>query len=193
MSYDVQIRYSPQIRGNWDDIRISVIRPDVIGQDSDCYNINPLEEQERSLKMHEYETSVIALPDLCLEEGKTYKFIVSFHRQSIHEPNPKAQILIDSVRIFKSHLMLNLLLIFILSLHSFQGLKSHLFLLDPHRLLYVNRNLTIIDATILITMCQLGMRLMYVKNLLIWLLLKCLTELHVRTLKFVCVKFLSNR
>ena len=47
MSYDVQIRYSPQIRGNWDDIRISVIRPDVVGQDSDCYNINPLEEQER--------------------------------------------------------------------------------------------------------------------------------------------------
>lgn len=97
MSYDVQIRYSPQIRGNWDDIRISVIRPDVVGQDSECYNVNPLEEQERALKMHEYETSVIALPDLCLEEGKTYKFIVSFHRQSMHEPNPKAQILIDSV------------------------------------------------------------------------------------------------
>lgn len=97
MNYDVQLRYSPQIRGSWDDVKISVIRPDVIGHDSACYNNNPLEEQERSLRLNEYETHTIALPDLCLEEGKTYKFIVSFHRQSAYEPNPKAQILIDSV------------------------------------------------------------------------------------------------
>lgn len=100
MGYDVQIRYTPQIRGNWDDVRISLVRPDMVGHDSGCYNINPLEEQERTLTMSEYDTSVIALPDLCLEEGKTYKFIVSFHRQSYHEPNPKAQILIDSVIFF---------------------------------------------------------------------------------------------
>ena len=100
MNYDVQIRYSPQIRGSWDDVRISVIRPDAVGQNNECANINPLEEQERTLRMYEYENSVVALQDLCLEEGKTYKFIVSFHRQSIYEPNPKAQILIDSVRNF---------------------------------------------------------------------------------------------
>lgn len=99
MNYDVQIRYSPQIRGNWDDVRISVIRPDAVGHDSECANINPLEEQERTLRMNEYESSVVALHDLCLEEGKTYKFIVSFHRQSYYEPNPKAQILIDSVNL----------------------------------------------------------------------------------------------
>ncbi len=100
MNYDVQIRYSPQIRGSWDDVRISVIRPDAVGQNNECANINPLEEQERTLRMYEYENSVVALQDLCLEEGKTYKFIVSFHRQSLYEPNPKAQILIDSVRNF---------------------------------------------------------------------------------------------
>jgi laminin, beta 1 len=99
MNYDVQLRYSPQIRGSWEDVRISVIRPDAPGTDSACYNINPLEEQERTLRLNEYDTSTIALTDLCLEEGKTYKFIVSFHRQSPYEPNPKAQILVDSVRL----------------------------------------------------------------------------------------------
>lgn len=99
MNYDVQLRYSPQIRGSWEDVRISVIRPDAIGHDSACYNTNPLEEQERLLRLNEYESNTIALPDLCLEEGKTYKFIVSFHRQSAYESNPKAQILIDSVNL----------------------------------------------------------------------------------------------
>lgn len=97
MNYDIQLRYSPQIRGSWEDVRVSVIRPDAIGHDSACYNINPLEEQEKSLRLNEYDTNTVILQDLCLEEGKTYKFIVSFHRQSSYEPNPKAQILVDSV------------------------------------------------------------------------------------------------
>lgn len=99
MNYDVQLRYSPQIRGSWEDVRISVIRPDSIGVESACYNINRLEEQERPLRLDEHETKTIALNDLCLEEGKTYKFIISFHRQSSYEPNPKAQILVDSVKL----------------------------------------------------------------------------------------------
>lgn len=100
MNYDVQLRYSPQIRGSWEDVRISLIRPDGIGHESVCFNSSPLEEQERTIRLNEYDTSTIALPDLCLEEGKTYKFIVSFHRQSPYEPNPNAQILVDSVRNF---------------------------------------------------------------------------------------------
>lgn len=98
MNYDVQLRYFPQIRGSWEDVRISVIRPNAIGHESECYNSNPLEEQEQSIRLNEYDSQTIALQDLCLEEGKTYKFIVSFHRQSSYEPNPKAQILVDSVK-----------------------------------------------------------------------------------------------
>jgi laminin, beta 1 len=98
MNYDVVLRYSPQVRGNWEDVRISVIRPDPIGHSSECYNINPHEESEASLYLDERETSTIALKDLCLEQGKTYKFIVSFNRQSRYESNPKAHILVDSVR-----------------------------------------------------------------------------------------------
>lgn len=99
MNYDVLLRYAPQQRGNWEDVRVSLIRPETITQDSGCYNINPLEEQEKSLRLNDYDTKTIALSDLCLEEGKTYKFLFSFHRQSPYEPNPKAQILVDSVSI----------------------------------------------------------------------------------------------
>ena len=97
MNYDVVLRYAPQQRGSWEDVRVSLVRPDGIGQGSECYNIKPLEEQEISLSLNDYATSAIALADLCLEEGRTYKFLFSFNRQSSYEPNPKAQILIDSV------------------------------------------------------------------------------------------------
>lgn len=98
MNYDVILRYAPQQRGSWEDVRVSLVRPDGMSQGSDCYNVNPLDEQEMSLRLNDYDTRVIALADLCLEEGRTYKFLFSFNRQSPYEPNPKAQILIDSVR-----------------------------------------------------------------------------------------------
>lgn len=98
MNYDVLLRYAPQQRGDWEDVRVSLIRPDGVAEDSGCFNLNPLDEQERSLRLNDYDTKTIALSDLCLEEGKTYTFVFSFNRQSPYEPNPKAQILIDSVR-----------------------------------------------------------------------------------------------
>jgi laminin, beta 1 len=97
MNYDVQLRYLPQIKGPWEDVRVSLLRPDNAEPGSDCYNANPLDENERRLRLDEYDSKVIALQDLCLEQGKVYKFIVSFHRQSPYEANPKSQILIDSV------------------------------------------------------------------------------------------------
>lgn len=102
MNYDIQIRYLPQIKGSWEDVRVSLVRPDAIGEGSGCYNANPFEEQEKQLRLEEYDSKVVALEDLCLEEGKVYKFIVSLHRQSPYEPNPKSQILVDSVSIFKT-------------------------------------------------------------------------------------------
>ncbi len=99
MGYDVVIRYEPQVIGSWEDVRISLIRPPDENPDS-CHNKNVHFEQEFPVKINDYERTSIALQDVCLEEDKVYKFIVSFHRQSQQEPNPKAQILVDSVSIF---------------------------------------------------------------------------------------------
>lgn len=97
MNYDVLLRFTT-IQGGWEDARISLIRPDGVEVDSACYNINPYEEREKQIRLDDRQTSVVALQDLCLENGKIYKFIVSFERQSSRESNPSAQILIDSVR-----------------------------------------------------------------------------------------------
>ena len=103
MNYDVVLRYTPQQKGDWEDVRISLIRPDGVEVDSMCYNVNPNEEREKHIRLYDYETSVVALHNLCLEDGKIYKFIVSFQRQSQRESNPSAQILIDSVIFLPYH------------------------------------------------------------------------------------------
>ena len=97
MNYDVQIRYSPQIKGDWDDVRISIIRPDPYDPEGDCANSHPSKEVNIHTTLAEYELSKIALEDICLEQGKTYKFIVSFQQHNPYDNDPAAQILIDSV------------------------------------------------------------------------------------------------
>lgn len=185
MNYDVQLRYSPQIRGSWEDVRVSVIRPDAIGHDSACYNINPLEEQEQTLRLNEYDTHTIALQDLCLEEGKTYKFIVSFHRQSSYEQNPKAQILVDSVNFINSLLSTFINLRTDCSSSWFLVLKSRQSSRAPRQPTTESKTLIIIAATTPTTMFHREMSTRNAKNCSRWLELWSITEPHVSQKEFV--------
>uniref|UniRef100_W4VRM4 Putative laminin n=1 Tax=Corethrella appendiculata TaxID=1370023 RepID=W4VRM4_9DIPT len=97
MSYDIVLRYSPQIKGDWDDIRVTVIRPDPYDPNGPCANSYPENEKDRHVTLSEYEHSAVLLSDVCLESGKTYKFKISFQRHNPYEDNPAAQILIDSL------------------------------------------------------------------------------------------------
>lgn len=98
MNYDIQIRYSPQYQGSWEDVKVSLVRPEETGEEeSDCLNTIPLDEQDKQLRLDERGSKVLALNDLCLEKDKVYKFVISLHRQSAYDPNPQSQILIDSV------------------------------------------------------------------------------------------------
>uniref|UniRef100_A0A8D8FJB6 Laminin subunit beta-1 n=1 Tax=Culex pipiens TaxID=7175 RepID=A0A8D8FJB6_CULPI len=97
MNYDVVVRYSPQMKGDWEDIRMSVIRPDDYNPDGPCANSHPNYERDIHTTLSEYESSAVAMHDVCLETGKTYKFIVSFQRHNPYDDNPAAQILIDSI------------------------------------------------------------------------------------------------
>ncbi|XP_065087000.1 laminin subunit beta-1 isoform X1 [Ochlerotatus camptorhynchus] len=97
MNYDVVVRYSPQMKGDWEDIQTSVIRPDEYDPEGPCANSYPDYERDIHTTLSEYETSAVALHDVCLETGKTYKFIVSFQRHDPYKDNGAAQILIDSI------------------------------------------------------------------------------------------------
>lgn len=97
MSYDVAIRYQTATRGDWEDARITIVRPDGYDPEGPCANSHPSYEDRVPFSLPEYETSVVALYDVCLEQGKAYKFKINFQRHRQHEDNPSAQILIDSV------------------------------------------------------------------------------------------------
>lgn len=98
MSYDVILRYQTQMRGgDWEDARITVIRPDPYDPHGECANSHPSREDRVEFRLPEYGTSTIALYDVCLEQGKTYRFKVQLYRHRKDQDNPSAQILIDSV------------------------------------------------------------------------------------------------
>lgn len=97
MSYDVTIRYQTQTRGDWEDARITVIRPDPYDPNGLCANSHPVYEDRVKFTLPEYQNSIVALYDVCLEQGKAYKFKITFVRHRADEENPSAQIFIDSV------------------------------------------------------------------------------------------------
>jgi laminin, beta 1 len=97
MNYDVIIRYQTQMKGDWEDARITVVRPDLYDPEGACANSHPAHETNRPIFLPEYDNQKLALQDVCLESGKIYKIRVSFTRHNSYEENPAAQILIDSV------------------------------------------------------------------------------------------------
>lgn len=97
MPYDVVVRYQSQSRGDWEVARITVVRPEEYNPDGPCPNSHPSYEDRALFKLPERESSVVALSNVCLEHGKIYKVKLLFERQRTHEPNPAAQILIDSI------------------------------------------------------------------------------------------------
>lgn len=97
MNYDVVIRYQPQMKGDWESVRVTVVRPDVYDPEGPCANSHPNYERDIRTTLPDYETSAVALHDICLESGKSYKFIVSLQRHEPYQDNPAAQILIDSI------------------------------------------------------------------------------------------------
>lgn len=97
LPYDVQLRYLTQSRGDWDVAKITVIRPDEYDPEGPCKASHPAYEDRVQFSLPERETSVIALSNVCLEQGKVYKIKLNFEHQRQQEDNPAAQILIDSI------------------------------------------------------------------------------------------------
>lgn len=97
MPYDVVVRYQTQSRGDWEVAKITVVRPDEYDPAGPCPNSHPSYEDRVPFTLPERGSSVIALQNVCLEHGKIYKIKLLFERQRTHEPNPAAQILIDSI------------------------------------------------------------------------------------------------
>lgn len=97
--YDVVIRYVPQQKGEWEDVLVTIVRPDIYDPSSldPCRNKDPAYETDVSTTLSDYDRSSVVLYDVCLEKDKKYKFVITFRSQRREEANPSAQILIDSI------------------------------------------------------------------------------------------------
>lgn len=98
MDYDVILRYHIPRDDLWEDARISVIRPDEYDPEGPCANAQPSNEQDVEFMLPARVITATALHELCLEQGKVYRFKIYLYQHRKDEANPSAQIYIDSVR-----------------------------------------------------------------------------------------------
>lgn len=103
MTYDVEIKYMTQSPGQISDTFITLIRPETHeypGETESCTPGDPQYEQRVPLNLPDNQRSVVALSDVCLERGKTYRVRLHFERlRGPQEENSVVHILVDSLNI----------------------------------------------------------------------------------------------
>lgn len=96
MNYDTVIRYEPTSLESWEEVIVTVHRPDAIDPNGPCANVN-LEDDIKSVGLPANSRSVTVYPPVCLEAGKVYKVTLEFRRSNFHKEMPTASVLIDSI------------------------------------------------------------------------------------------------
>ncbi|WAR26302.1 LAMB1-like protein [Mya arenaria] len=76
MYYDIVIRYDQRMTEKWDDVRVRVIRPDIVDRDGPFVTVEP---------------------SVCLESGQNYSIRIEFSRYKSDRQTPDATVLIDSI------------------------------------------------------------------------------------------------
>nr|XP_045621460.1 laminin subunit beta-1-like isoform X3 [Procambarus clarkii] len=96
MEYDLVIRYEPQFRGEWENVVVTIERPEPIDPNGPCGNSRPIDDQMR-LSLPDSQRQVTVFPPVCLEAGKRYKIRIDFSRSNARTDSPSASILVDSI------------------------------------------------------------------------------------------------
>lgn len=96
MNYDIIIKYEPTSSESWEEVIVTVHRPDAIDPNGPCANVNA-EDDIKSVGLPANSRSVTVYPPACLEAGKIYKVTLEFRRSNFHKEMPTASVLIDSI------------------------------------------------------------------------------------------------
>uniref|UniRef100_A0A1A8S5L6 Laminin, beta 2 (Laminin S) n=1 Tax=Nothobranchius rachovii TaxID=451742 RepID=A0A1A8S5L6_9TELE len=106
MEYDLLIRYESQMPRDWEEVRITVIRPGLIPTSSPCGNTIP-DDDRLIVSLPAGSRFVVPLQPVCLEEGVTYTLRFEFTRyqdaNSILNGAAFAVILVDSIALMPRH------------------------------------------------------------------------------------------
>jgi len=106
--YDIVIRYDPRMPDVWEDVRVSVIRPDQVDQDGLCGDFSPRDDlKTTSLPpgSSPFPTGgrfQVVSPASCLESGLSYTIRVDFNSFRRGVDTTDATLLIDSILLVPS-------------------------------------------------------------------------------------------
>ncbi|XP_052780094.1 laminin subunit beta-1-like [Mya arenaria] len=96
MYYDIVIRYDQRMTEKWDDVRVRVIRPDIVDRDGPCANAIP-QDDDKAVMLQQSSRFVTVEPSVCLESGQNYSIRIEFSRYKSDRQTPDATVLIDSI------------------------------------------------------------------------------------------------
>lgn len=96
MEYDLVIRYEPQFQGVWENVMVTIERPEPIDPTGSCGNTRPTDDQ-MVVNLPGNNRHVTLFPPVCLEAGKRYKVRIDFRRSNANTDSPSASILVDSI------------------------------------------------------------------------------------------------
>ncbi|XP_041349801.1 laminin subunit beta-1-like isoform X2 [Gigantopelta aegis] len=99
--YDVVIRYDPRMNEAWDDVRVTVIRPDTVDPNGLCAGIDPQDDHKTTSIQPGSRYSLVSKPS-CLESRKRYTIRIDFNRYKTGTHTPDATMYVDSILLVPS-------------------------------------------------------------------------------------------
>ncbi|KAI4871644.1 hypothetical protein NFI96_018573, partial [Prochilodus magdalenae] len=110
MEYDVLIRYEPQMPRDWEQVRVTVVRPGPIPTSSPCGNTIPADDL-LTVSLPSGSRFMVVPQPVCLEKGVTYTLRLEFFKYTDQNSIPSfsnANILIDSIALIPRYTSLEM-------------------------------------------------------------------------------------
>ncbi|XP_041851949.1 laminin subunit beta-1a [Melanotaenia boesemani] len=96
MEYDILIRYEPQLPDQWEEVLMTVMRPEPIRADSRCVNTMP-DDDNQMISLHPGSRYVVLPRPVCFESGLSYTIRLSLTLYSALTDVQSPYTLIDSI------------------------------------------------------------------------------------------------
>uniref|UniRef100_A0A7N6BV95 Laminin, beta 1a n=1 Tax=Anabas testudineus TaxID=64144 RepID=A0A7N6BV95_ANATE len=96
MEYDILIRYEPQLPDQWEEVLMTVMRPELIRADSRCVNTVP-DDDTQMVSLHPGSRYVVLPRPVCFESGLNYTVRLSLPLYSAVSDVQSPYTLIDSI------------------------------------------------------------------------------------------------
>ncbi|XP_030622838.1 laminin subunit beta-1a [Chanos chanos] len=96
MEYDILIRYEPQLPEQWEEVHVTVVRPQIIMADSRCVNTMP-DDDNQIVSLHPGSRYVVLPRPVCFEEGLNYTVKLNLPLYSALSDVQSPYTLIDSI------------------------------------------------------------------------------------------------